>query len=213
VSAGYVYALGFSNGSVKVGRSKNGQRRLGDHKSTARKFGLTVTDEWLSPAHIEWERNEEALKAIAAGLGGIVAGREYFSGIEFAAVRDKAMALPFTAAEVPPEPAAVQPEAPRLSAAGTIAFGNWLSAPDVLASPSGRAKLRKICTLLDTLDIPADAVTTVQRESAVHKCVAGEFAALLAETSAEGARFAQAVAEERAFRLEFEKEQARKAAA
>jgi hypothetical protein len=213
VSAGYVYVLGFSNGSVKVGRSKNGQQRLGDHKSTARKFGLTVTDEWLSPAHVEWERNEEALKAIAADLGGIVAGREYFSGIEFAAVRDKAMTLPFTAPEAPPEPAAVRPQVPRPPDAGTVAFGNWFTAPEVLASPSGRARLRKICTLLDILGIPADVVMIAERQFTVNECVAREFAALLAEISAEGTRFAQAVAETRAFRAEWEKEQAAKAAA
>jgi len=99
MNAGYVYVLAFDNGTVKVGQTQNASRRLGNHKSSARGFGLAVTDEWVSPLHADWRANEEALKAIATGLGGTPAGREYFSGVDFAAVVEKAEELTFPVPE------------------------------------------------------------------------------------------------------------------
>jgi len=70
MSAGHVYVLAFDNGTVKVGQTQNASQRMSTHKSTARGFGLTVTGEWVSPLHTGWRANEDALKAIAADLGG-----------------------------------------------------------------------------------------------------------------------------------------------
>lgn len=99
MSAGYVYVLAFTNGTVKVGRTQDTGKRLNAHKSDARKFGLTVTDEWVSPLHTEWLENEADLKVLAASLGGTPLRQEYFKGVEFAAVAEKARELTFT----PPE--------------------------------------------------------------------------------------------------------------
>ena len=107
MNAGHVYVLAFDNGTVKVGQTQNATRRVSTHKSTARGFGLTVTDEWVSPLHAGWRANEDALKAIAAGLGGTPTSQEYFSGVDFAAVVEKAQALTFAAPE--PEPSAPSP--------------------------------------------------------------------------------------------------------
>ena len=99
MNAGHVYVLAFDNGTVKVGQTQNATQRLNSHKSAARGFGLTVTDEWLSPLHVGWRANEDALKAIATGLGGTVANQEYFSGVDFAVVVEKAQELTFATPE------------------------------------------------------------------------------------------------------------------
>jgi hypothetical protein len=96
MSAGCVYVLAFDNGTVKVGKTQNVGQRLNAHKSDARKFALTVTGEWVSPVHVEWNANENALKGIAASLGGTAVRPEYFSGVGFAAVVEEARGLPFT---------------------------------------------------------------------------------------------------------------------
>ena len=105
MNAGHVYVLAFDNGTVKVGQTQNASQRMGTHKSTARGFGLSVTGEWVSPLHTGWRANEDALKAIAADLGGTPTGQEYFSGVDFAAVVTKAQELTFTA----PEPDVTSP--------------------------------------------------------------------------------------------------------
>ena len=111
MSAGHVYVLAFDNGTVKVGQTKNATQRLNTHKSSARGFGLTVTDEWVSPLHAGYRANEDALKGIAASLGGTPTSQEYFSGVDFAAVVEKAQELTFATPEAaPPEPGMKLPE-------------------------------------------------------------------------------------------------------
>ena len=105
---GYVYVLGFDNGTVKVGRTQNPAQRLGAHQSGARKLGLTVADEWVSPLHAEWLANEDRLKAIAADLGGTALSAEYFCGVAFAPIVEKASELAFTAVEETAKPEAAQ---------------------------------------------------------------------------------------------------------
>ena len=144
---GHVYVLGFSNGCVKVGRTQNTSQRLGAHKSMAGKFGLTITDEWLSPQHAEWLQNEDALKGIAAELGGTVAGKEYYSGITFTAVAEKALGLPFTTPEAP----APLSDAPRsqLKEEDILPLLYSTAAALVLSTPEARLRLRRMCELLD----------------------------------------------------------------
>lgn len=213
-AAGYVYVAALSNGTVKVGRSQDAGRRLGTHRANARTLGLTVTDSWSSPLHAEWYPNEDALKKIAADLGGVPESRETFSGIAFADVVSKAEGLTFTAPETPEVPAApaakqvlAQSSAPPIGPSRRdLDLGTWVMCTGVLGSPLGRARLEKIRMLLDAISTPQDGALLQEH-------VADEFTALLREIGAETTRFAQAVAETRAFRLEFEKEQARKAAA
>jgi hypothetical protein len=102
---GHIYVMAFSNGTVKVGRSGRGAKRTDEHKRAAQKFALTVVDEWMSPAHAEWHANEDELKKIALRLGGVQAGKEYFTGIAFADVVAGARKLTFTLpAQVQPKP-------------------------------------------------------------------------------------------------------------
>lgn len=94
---GHIYVIAFSNGVVKVGCTRNPAKRLSDHRSQARRFGATVTDEWQSPQHAEWEENEDELIGIAYDLGGEPRAAEYFTGIAFADVVAQARDLPFGA--------------------------------------------------------------------------------------------------------------------
>lgn len=96
MNAGHVYALAFDSGGVKVGRTQNIKRRLNQHRCDARRFGLTVTDEWASPLHLEWYTNEDTLKRLAAKLGGAPLSPEYFNGTDYAALVSTAATLPFT---------------------------------------------------------------------------------------------------------------------
>lgn len=104
MNAGHVYVLAFDNGTVKVGQTQNASQRLNTHKSLARSLGLAVTDEWVSPLHVGWRTNEDALKAIAASLGGTPTSPEYFGGVDFAAVVEKAQELTFTTPEADTTP-------------------------------------------------------------------------------------------------------------
>lgn len=120
MSAGYVYVLAFTNGTVKVGRTQDKGQRMTAHKSAARKFGLTVTDEWVSPLHAEWRANEDALKNIAAGMGGTAHTREYFSGVDFAAVVTEAKRLTYTPPPPPRTRVRREPEPDALAHEGGI---------------------------------------------------------------------------------------------
>ncbi len=95
-AAGYVYVAALSNGTVKVGRSQDAGRRLREHKINARTLGLDVTDSWISPLHLEWLPNEDALKKIATDLGGVPESREVFSNVEFGALAAMASELTFS---------------------------------------------------------------------------------------------------------------------
>lgn len=98
MNGGYVYVIAFDNGTVKVGCTQKVANRLGAHKRDGRKFGIAIADSWVSPLHVEWEPNEDALKSITARHGGTPAwtGAEYFTGADYALVVDAATQLPFT---------------------------------------------------------------------------------------------------------------------
>lgn len=95
MNAGYVYVIAFDSGLIKVGQTKNARTRFNTHQRTARSFGLTVADRWESPLHVGWLENERALKRIASELGGKPTTPEYFSGVSFGALTEKARDLPF----------------------------------------------------------------------------------------------------------------------
>ena len=95
-NAGCIYVIEFSNGTVKVGRSSTPDTRLATHRSQGRKFGADITDQWVSPRHAEWHANEAKLISIAKELGGTPAAAEYFTGVAFADITERARDLPFT---------------------------------------------------------------------------------------------------------------------
>ncbi|MEU9833253.1 hypothetical protein AB0D67_17145 [Streptosporangium sp. NPDC048047] len=94
-SAGHLYVLAFSSGTVKVGRTDSGRRRILQHRAEAARHGVELTDEWLSPAHTGWYQNERALIEHCESTGIRIGGNksEYFTGLDFAAVRAFAESL------------------------------------------------------------------------------------------------------------------------
>lgn len=56
--ATHVYVLGFSNGTVKVGRTSNLRRRMYAHQTWARRNGTAITDQWSRRTndanYVEW---------------------------------------------------------------------------------------------------------------------------------------------------------------
>jgi len=76
---GWVYALEFSNGTVKVGRANSFVRRLEEHRREAACYGVEVNEVWH--ARVEHPVNAEGeLLEIAARWGNRTHGREWFDG-------------------------------------------------------------------------------------------------------------------------------------
>jgi hypothetical protein len=93
---GYVYAIHFSSGMVKVGQAADVARRLNQHEKEARNHGVVVTASWRSPLHANWQANEQRLISYCLKrYGGAASGNEYFMGAEFAAVVEFARSLNF----------------------------------------------------------------------------------------------------------------------
>lgn len=93
---GYVYAVEFSDGTVKVGKARNLQVRLANHRQDAEKFKLSIAQWWGSPLHRGYADTEKKLIAFASSVGDIHGGREYFTGVSFSRVVEFASSLHLT---------------------------------------------------------------------------------------------------------------------
>lgn len=82
---GYLYAVEFSTGVVKVGQTTDPRARLGAHRSHADAYGVAVANFWLSAAHRDYILSETRLIKECRKLGSRER-REYFHGIEFAPI-------------------------------------------------------------------------------------------------------------------------------
>ncbi|WP_157978659.1 MULTISPECIES: GIY-YIG nuclease family protein [Nocardia] len=80
---GYVYALEFSTGVVKVGSTTNPYQRVKTHMGNAGPFNVSIDALWLSKFHDNYKSNE---KWILGALGSPSHGCEYFTGVRFDAV-------------------------------------------------------------------------------------------------------------------------------
>lgn len=80
---GHLYVVEFSTGTVKVGKTKRPDKRIGEHEREAAAFGGRIADRWVSPAHDGYDANEVTLIAECAREGKQIK-REYFSGLPFA---------------------------------------------------------------------------------------------------------------------------------
>jgi hypothetical protein len=54
---------------VKIGSTQSPRERARNHRADAARYGLTITDAWLSPAHADHRRTEVALLAELPKLG------------------------------------------------------------------------------------------------------------------------------------------------
>jgi hypothetical protein len=139
MSGGYVYVIEFGNGTVKVGHTRAIANRLNTHERTARSFGLKVSRCWESPCHDGWLENERELMRLARELGGVPTTPEYFNGVSFDALVEKAGELPFPAPAS--APAVVEAVAPQCGQdAGTAPATEGIhDRADMLAAIEARA--------------------------------------------------------------------------
>ena len=136
---GYVYAIQFSNGIVKVGSTRNPHARITTHRGDASRFGLTVTEVWLSSNHDTYLRSEQVLIEIASSLTPDRNGREYFPNLDVSAVlttaRDRGIRFPNRGAEAQRAKAAARRAAEAEAVEACRAAGRephrWMSCEDV----------------------------------------------------------------------------------
>lgn len=103
---GYIYVLEFSNGTIKVGRTKNPRGRFATHKRSSNTFGIGLDRWWFSRLHNQWQENEEKLIGLARQLGTAHGdSSEYFAGIDFYTLVQKAEHLQFPHVDVVAEKA------------------------------------------------------------------------------------------------------------
>lgn len=97
---GYAYVIEFDTGLVKVGMTQNPQSRIPGYVSQAAVFGVQPMCGWLSPMHAHPARTEDALIAIAIEMGGVPTGREYFRGVGFREVAERAASLAYSSVDI-----------------------------------------------------------------------------------------------------------------
>lgn len=93
---GYVYALLFGTGVVRVGRAEDARGEVTALRKDARAFGTDLADWWVSGPHAEWVANERALIESCRTLGGRRTGPGCFAGVDFGLLTGKAHDLLFT---------------------------------------------------------------------------------------------------------------------
>lgn len=93
---GYVYALLFGTGIVRVGRTDDARTDVTALRSEARAFGADLADWWVSVPHVEWVANERALIECCRVLGGRRTGPGCYADADFGLLTGKAHDLPFT---------------------------------------------------------------------------------------------------------------------
>jgi hypothetical protein len=92
---GYVYAVLYSTGIVRVGRTDHARGEITAIRKEARAAGIELADWWVSVPHEEWVANERRL-AETCRANGTRTGAGRYSGLDFRLVAGKANDLPFT---------------------------------------------------------------------------------------------------------------------
>ncbi|MBU8814190.1 hypothetical protein KL953_35660 [Mycolicibacterium goodii] len=88
---GYLYLLGFDNGIVKAGSTKDLATRTSRHTSDAGRFGHHVVNRWNSDYMSDVHGWERTLRAVLDLIGTrTLRGREYFAGIPFSIAKYQA---------------------------------------------------------------------------------------------------------------------------
>lgn len=79
---GHVYIIRFSTGMVKVGKTNDLVRRMGEHRRSSARYGVVMTGVWFSLPHPDWHAIERRLIAEADRRSTYRVKQEYFKGIE-----------------------------------------------------------------------------------------------------------------------------------
>jgi len=88
---GYCYAIEFSNGTVKVGRTKNLVSRLTDHKKTAKKFDIDIVRMIFTECVDKHSFLEKRLLGFASSICREINANEYFIGVNLQDIEDYLM--------------------------------------------------------------------------------------------------------------------------
>lgn len=91
---GYLYVVEFSTGTVKVGQTEDPKRRLGTHRAEAGAFGVSVTNYWISPSHLNFRANETRLINRCVEVSHR-SRKEYFHAVTYARAVEFAGALSY----------------------------------------------------------------------------------------------------------------------
>lgn len=94
---GYIYAVGFTTGTVKVGHTEDPKQRLGTHQNEALAYGVGITGYWISPPHFNYKTNEDELIKLCRAVSRR-SRREYFHEIGLTKAIDLAWTLEFDSA-------------------------------------------------------------------------------------------------------------------
>lgn len=116
---GHVYVLGLASGMVKVGKTVYPNDRIRAILARLRPEGEVGAQVWVSVPHENASRNEASLLAWCGRHATEQPFPEFFVGVEFADVVDRATSLPFRRRPAPP--AGDGYRRPRLTALGPIA--------------------------------------------------------------------------------------------
>jgi hypothetical protein len=92
---GYLYAVRFKGGLVKVGWTTHPASRVRSHEDHAAVFGVSRREAWVSPLHDNPKVTEKTLIALASRLSSGLRRHEYFTGINFSAFVAEAGRIPF----------------------------------------------------------------------------------------------------------------------
>jgi hypothetical protein len=169
---GYVYAVEFTDGTVKVGTTVEPGKRIAKHARDGAAFGAIATRAWVSPQHDGAYRTETDLMLIANSLSTGVRRREYFVDCPFADVVNAARRLPFPPVVAPTGPIA---DPDRLVNAAKKIFALPVDEPgrmfELVGRLFGRVEMefglpdlgagipfKDVCRIADALDVTADSV-------------------------------------------------------
>jgi hypothetical protein len=94
---GFIYAIKFSTGTIKVGQTLDPHRRLGEHRRDAEAYNVAIIRYWVSPAHDNYLDNEIELIGFCDGISAR-AKREYFHDVDFDSVVKFACGLTYYSA-------------------------------------------------------------------------------------------------------------------
>jgi DNA-binding transcriptional regulator YdaS (Cro superfamily) len=87
-TAGYLYAVAFSDGTVKIGRANQAHHRIAAHRRHAAVFGIEIAETYVVQVPNSVEGELVALMLAEQRLGVTRRAREWFSGLCFADAKE-----------------------------------------------------------------------------------------------------------------------------
>lgn len=171
MTSGFLYAIQFDTGTIKVGKTIHCAKRISEHRNNFQNAGVGIVATYSAPCSAMDKREELLLKRLAELGGKVTTGKEWFSGLKFSdvfAAMDKILSIEMECKPEPEEKASDSAEGTHADRIRADLQGLKLS--DV-ARLSGlhRNTLSNIIAgkgriMTDTADKIAAAITTLKRK-------------------------------------------------